>query len=492
MNRVKRRAEESEIHGWVHPLTNTERIFLWGVRSKIAVVARILGNVDEKELRRGLDSARRMHPLVGCKIIFDDHHHAGCSAEDLPETMLRITPRKSKTQWFDEIRQEHMVPFKPETGPLVRFVLIYSPKVSELIAFGQHCICDGSAMANLIHDILLFYAHPEQDVKTVLPPMLTDFVLKGNQPSLQLSSVKSSGEATISGYNELWAKGGHRFTQADFCEVFDAYWKRFRYSMALLQLDTEETSVLVARCRENGVTIISAVTAAFAGARRDIQGPIPEDKRTIGIPFDLRRHLDPGKDRKDIGDAFCFFAGDFNLKFSYNRDRSFWENARELHGILQERVKALDTSGVDMRHFDPTLIDAIFSFAPYVQKMPEAFKKTENLSSFAHDTKNVSLAISQKILSRHPSMIVTNLGRLDFPEKYGNLVLDRMYFAPPASEIIPLILGGIGACGRLTFTLVYLENAEKDRPSVGEDMVRIRNRALEYIGFPEKVKDTAI
>jgi hypothetical protein len=39
MNRVKRRAEESEIHGWVHPLTNTERIFLWGVRSKIAVVA---------------------------------------------------------------------------------------------------------------------------------------------------------------------------------------------------------------------------------------------------------------------------------------------------------------------------------------------------------------------------------------------------------------------------------------------------------------------
>jgi hypothetical protein len=36
-----------------------------------------------------------------------------------------------------------------------------------------------------------------------------------------------------------------------------------------------------------------------------------------------------------------------------------------------------------MRHFDPTLIDAIFNFAPYVQKMPEAFKKTENLSSFS-------------------------------------------------------------------------------------------------------------
>ena len=74
----------------------------------------------------------------------------------------------------------------------------------------------------------------------------------------------------------------------------------------------------------------------------------------------------------------------------------------------------------------------------------------------------------------------------------ATLVLDRMYFAPPASETIPIILGGIGACGRLTFTLVYLENAEKDQPSVGEDMVKIKNRALEYIGFPEKAKDMAI
>ena len=210
------RLSVDEIREKAHPLSNTERIFLWGVRSKIAMIARIIGNVDEKGLRRAIDFTRRMHPLLGCKITFDECQRAYCSIEGVPETMLRITPRRSEAQWFDEIRQEHLVPFKPETGPLVRFVLVYSPEVSELIAFGQHCICDGSAMANLIHDILLFYAHPEQDVKTVLPPKLTDFVLKENQPSSQLSSVKSSDEAAIKGYNELWAKGGHRFTQADF------------------------------------------------------------------------------------------------------------------------------------------------------------------------------------------------------------------------------------------------------------------------------------
>jgi hypothetical protein len=75
-------------------------------------------------------------------------------------------------------------------------------------------------------------------------------------------------------------------------------------------------------------------------------------------------------------------------------------------------------------------------------------------------------------------MIVTNLGRLGFPQIYGNIRLNRMFFAPPASETIPLILGGVGVGGCLTFSLVYLENREKKDQSLAVDMIRIRNRAL--------------
>lgn len=231
--------------------------------------------------------------------------------------------------------------------------------------------------------------------------------------------------------------------------------------------------------------IVSAMTAAFLAARQEIVGFIPEGKNTIGIPFDLRRHLENSK-------AFCFFAGDFNLNFSYSQDKSFWENAQELHRIIQERVTMLDSSALDVRYFDPTLIDAIFSYAPYVQKIPEAFDKTENLSAFARDSKNIAFALSQKILSKHPSIIVTNLGRLNFPEIYNDLRLDRIFFAPPANESVPLILGGVGVSGRLAFSMIYLEKIGESSPFLTEDMIHIRNRVLQHIGFLEKANERAI
>ena len=44
-----------------------------------------------------------------------------------------------------------------------------------------------------------------------------------------------------------------------------------------------------------------------------------------------------------------------------------------------------------------------------------------------------------------------------FPEVYGDLRLDRMFFTPIASRIAPLILGDVGICGELMFTLSYVE-----------------------------------
>jgi NRPS condensation-like uncharacterized protein len=391
--------------------------------------------------------------------------------------------RRSETQWFEEIRHEHRIPFEPERGPLVRFALVYSPQVSELIAFAQHSICDGTAVANLIRDLLICYSEPAKEAKTIQPLDLTDYILKDKDSS----QSRSAGEATIDDLNKQWRERQFRFSEEDFIEIHSAFWRKFTYSLALIQLEPDETSDLIARCRENGVTIISALSAAFVAARQEALGFLPGDNRSIGIPFDLRRHLG-----WDIKESFCFFAGDFNLQFSYNQDKPFWENARDLHRIIQERVKMLDASGLDMRFFDPTLVDAVFSFAQYVQKIPEAFDRTENLSRFARDSKNIAFAISKKAISRHPPMIVTNLGRLNFPQTYGDLRLERMFFAPPASETIPIILGGVGIGGSLTLCLTYLENNEMGGHSLSEDMIAIRNRALQFLGFPEKANDRAI
>jgi NRPS condensation-like uncharacterized protein len=440
-----------------------------------------VGDVDKEKLEQAIDIVCRMHPLTRCRIAFDEHHDAWFSGDSVPRAALRIVPRTSDSQWFDEIRREYQVPFEPEVGPLIRFVLMYSSEVSELMVFSEHCVCDGTALANLIHDILDCYADPKRDVSVISPPAITDYLQK--KDSFSISTI--IGSFFINRYNNQWQKKPYYISQEDFSAIHTAYWEKYRYNIVLLQLEPEETNDLAARCRENGVTIGSAMAAAFLAAYYEVIGPFPKNKRTVSTPFDLRRHFNEG-----AVDGFCFLSGGFNFPFAYNQKKSFWRNAADLHKIIQRRVKMLDNSGLDMEYFNPTLIDAFFNLAPYIKNVPNAFNKTENLSAFASDKKNVALKISNDIVSKLPGLTTTNLGRLDFSEVYGNLRLDRLFLIPSAGEDIPLIIGEVGVCGRLTFSLNYLEQNNSNDTSPTRDMIKIRNMALEYLGFPEKANES--
>lgn len=148
--------------------------------------------------------------------------------------------------------------------------------------------------------------------------------------------------------------------------------------------------------------------------------------------------------------------------------------------------------GRELSLVEPTLINAMVNFAPLTQIIPDTFKRTKNLSAFAQDTKNIALVLSRKSTFSLPGTVNTNLGRLDYPENYGNLRLDRMFFIPGASRTAPLVLGGVGQCGKMVFSLNYVTEAEDNSSSLNQDMIRIRNRALELLGFPENASDRAM
>ena len=485
MNQTEQMNSGTNITGCIRRLWNAERNLLWNPNGSVAVAARIVGNISEKDLMRALGAVRRMHPLLGAKIFFDDQHDAWFSTDNVPETVLRTVPRTSDTQWFDEIQQEHMVPFEVETGPLIRFVLVYSQQVSELIVFAQHSICDGVALANLIRDIFIFYAEPAKEIKVIEPPLSTSYLQPNEGPS---SSSQLIGNDAINNLNLQWRQRPHYFSQADFIEVYKAYWKKMQHNIALLQLEPDETSVLVAKCRAKGVTIISATTAAFIAAYQDVIGPFPADQNIVAIPYDLRRRLP-----ENVRDAFCFFVGASAFPISYDQKKDLWENAQEIHKIIHKDVEGLNSAGLEFDLFDPTLIDACFGFAPLMQLVPEAFEGTKNLSAFAHDRENIAFVLSGSFKSAMPAIINTNLGNLNYPETYGNLKLERMFFSPGAGRGLPLLPAGIGFNGKLAFTLNYAKDMKEDNgSSLDRDMIGIRNRVLELLGFPEKASDRAM
>lgn len=93
------------------------------------------------------------------------------STDDVQGSMLRIVPRKSDSQWFGEVQYESNILFDSSAGPLIRFVLVYSPEVSDLIVFAKHEICDGRALAFLICDIFMHVADPLL-AKTIAHPFM--------------------------------------------------------------------------------------------------------------------------------------------------------------------------------------------------------------------------------------------------------------------------------------------------------------------------------
>lgn len=467
--------------GCLRRLSNFERYLLRSPENSMAAVARILGEVREDGLSRAIEAVGSFHPLMGARIVIDGYHDIWFSTDHAQKATLRTVPRTSDGQWFEEVRQEYLVPFEPFRGPLIRFVLVFSKGVSELIAFCQHSICDGISLANLLRDILASYANPSKGGQLIRPLKATDYLKKGG-----IFSSKFIDKSAIDYYNDQWKKSPHYFSEEDFSSIYAALARRVRHEIAILQLEPEETLDLVARCRKNGATVTSALTAAFLAAYQEVRGQLPENRRTIQVPFDLRRRL-----AANPGDFLGFFVGAFKFPFAYDSRRSFWKNAHELQEIISKRAEMLDTSAIDMEPFDPTLVDAFTNCAPYVDLLPEAFSRTENLSALARDRENIAFELCSKSIYNLPGTISSNIGRLFFPEAFGSLRLDRMFFVAPASEAFPLFIAGVSTNDRLAFSLNYVERVGEGDALTG-DMIRIRNRALEYLGFPGNGSSRAI
>lgn len=480
-NEGKNKVCEFQGMSCIRKVSNLERIYLWSPYSNVSMIARIKGNVSEEKLEIALDKLREMHPLLGAKVVFDEDQGAWFSNEDVPKSRFRVVNRISDTQWFEELQHDIQLPFDIEKGPLIRFILVHSEEVSDLVIICNHSVCDGMSLANLVRDVLSTYQNPEQNLETIYPPDVTDFL---PEEGFSISSVMM--RHFISRANNQWKKKPYTFTCEDSAAIQNAYWDKNLFKTVILELEPSETRKLSKKCRDNGVTVGSAVTAAFIAAHDDVAGSFVKNQKQIWIPFDMRRHTDIRTE-----DVFCFYVGALQLKYQYDAKRSFWKNVSSLHKNVEKRIEKLISGGLETPDFDPTLLDALSTFAPFKEVVPEAYNKTENLLEFSKDEKNTAFSFAKKSKYKVPGTISSNLGRLKIPETYGDLQIERMIFLPGISESVPLTLGGISIGDRTVFSMIYPEKRGTEN-SLTMEMIQIRNRVLEYLGFGYKVNELLI
>jgi NRPS condensation-like uncharacterized protein len=452
-------------------VTPLERFFSLSPYSIVTVVARIMGNITETMLTEAIHKAQQRHTNLRVRIKEDNEHNLGFTSEDVKEVPIIIVSRASDDHWIQVHQEESKKPFEFDERPAVKFILVYSPDVSELITLCHHIICDGLSLAYLTRDLMSYLGDPEKKVEILPDPVPIDL---NNLPTdISLNPVI---KFLVNRVNKRWKKEKIHFDQEDYRNINEVYWKKANHQIISVELSESQTTSLVERCREEKVTVNSALTTAFVGAPLIVQGRSKE-LSNVAIAGNLRDRL-----QVPAGEEMGYFAGAVTLNYSYVEKKGFWDNARRLNQKVQPLYtnKNLFEEGLKWCHLSPGYLEAM-NFKKLGRHVPTHFSRYEKLSSFSKRDDVVSSILKREKMESLDKLFmgtaVTNLTRMDFPKRYGEL--DRVIFIPggafPLSNV-NMVLGAVTCSGKLSLVVEY------DEGTVDTDtMIQIKDKAMEFL-----------
>jgi NRPS condensation-like uncharacterized protein len=465
--------EKIVINKYERKVTGAERFFSHSPFSIVTMVARIKGNITEEMLKNAVPKIQQRHVLLSVRVKEDDEHALWFTSEGVQEIPIDILQRKSQNDWIKIHADASKIPYEFETHPAIRFILVQSPDVSELIILCHHIICDGMSLAYLARDLMVHLGDPSREVE-VLPvpePITLDTLPSDVNPSALVKFF-------INRIKQKWAEEIVFFDQEDYKVLTKTYWDNYQHELFSIELSEEETSVLVARCRKENITVNSAITAAFSGAQSFVAGEKPHHKKTA-IAASLRNRLP-----NPPGEALGYYASGFELNLKYNHKKSFWENARLYHKKIKPHFTNKKAFG-DLPAFlqmDSNIYEAL-SFKKLGGLIPTDSPRYKKLSDFGkREDVVVRLLKRAKMETLETKLLgpaITNLGRLDFPKTYGALALDRLIMQPGGAfplVHVDMVIGAVTCSDKLSLVLEYAEEAVDTGT-----MYRIKNKAMDFL-----------
>jgi NRPS condensation-like uncharacterized protein len=466
-------SENQTLEEYKRKVTPIERSLSLSPFSIVTMVARIKGHVSESMLIHAVTQVRQRHPHLRVRIVEDSDHDLWFTSEGAGEIPVEIVPRESEDHWIKVYHKVCRVPFEFDARPAIRFILVQSPIESELIVLCHHIICDGLSLAYLARDLMVHLGDPIRQVER-----LPDPVPIGRDTIPQDVSIAGIAKFFIHRINKKWAQTRVFFDQEDYRTLHEAYWMNYTHQMLSIELSEAQTSALVDRCRQENVTVNTALTAAFVGAQTIVQGDRPYHS-SMGIGASVRDRL-----RRPAGHVMGFYAGVVMPKCKYNVKTSFWENARRFHRKMVPLYtnKHLFQDLLTWCYLDPSILEAV-NFKRLGDLVPPDSPRYEKLSAFGkREDVVLSLLKREKVDSLDRIFMgtaVTNLTRMDFPRTYGPLELDRLIMNPGGAfplANVGLVLGAVTCSGKLSLVVEYAEQVVDTKT-----MERVKDKAMAFL-----------
>lgn len=397
----------------------------------VVMVGRIRGTINHSKIEATLNKLRSRHPLLAVRVQIDNDGTGSYTNKDVPAIQIQVERRQNEEQWITHVKQELRTSFPMETGPLFRCVLVQSEEVSEIILCGHHVICDGKSLTYLIRDILEQLASPSNEIESLPLPPAIDCDTASTPPSISLI-VKT----VIGLMNRAWRKKNLRFDFNSMDQLHQCYWQKNDSARLLAwELPESETSRFVARCRNEAVTVNSALWAAFLIAQDEMQGSSECFRNRAGLAISTRDKL-----KIPVGESFGFYASSHKVLLKRYQGKSFWDTARTVHEQLKRSIESANPfQMLSATLLDPTILDSLY------------------FSKYGLARNGMSDRLLKKMMWNRINFgfAITNVGRVDIPTSYGDLKLETVYGPLVYSDVNEKTVGVITVGNRVTFIMSY-------------------------------------
>jgi hypothetical protein len=301
---------------------NDIEYFNWCVAQpyNMVVSLRVRGELPPERLRAALAKAQARHPLLGVNTEPGPGGMPWFSSDGVgaipvavvdgaaPDDDRRLAERELGSTFDRDRAGEARL-------PLLRVTLLRPGDASQpagLVFTAQHVVADGLSMAFLVRDLLRFLDDPDAPV-TVLDAPASDAELLPARVRRRIptSSLRFRlALALLRLYARLRFGGGSAAPPP----------RAVRYRS--WALSPAETTALRARCRREGVSIQSAICAAF----------LPEFP-AIHIPVNVRPFL-----ARPVGESVGLFVGSADIRLKVRPGRAFWDEARRFQRRLRRAL----------------------------------------------------------------------------------------------------------------------------------------------------------
>ena len=439
---------------YIRKVTPIERFFTYSPFSLVSMIARIKGRVSKEQLVKSVSILSQKHSLLKVKITDKNKGDLWFTSEEVEEIPVEVINRESIQQWMEVLEEKCKVPFEFDKRPPIRFILIQSPTVSELIILCHHIICDGLSLAYLTRDLMTSLGNPNNEIEILPDPMPIN---SNNFPSD--ISTNCFVKFVINRMNKKWEAKKVIFNQEDYLAINEAYWSNFNHKMISIELSETQTTELIKICKKENVSVNSALTTAFVGAQVAVKGNDPSHS-SIGIAANLRNRLPI-----QVGESMGFYAGMIKLQCKYDIQKTFWDNARQFHKKIKPKFtnKNLFRDFVLWLNLDPTIIEAI-NFKKLGGLVKNQTSAGEKLNAFSKNKDIVMSILKRDKMDSFEHKImgtaVTNLTKMDFSRTYGELELDRLILYPGGAfplGNINLVVGAVTCSGKLSLIVEFAE-----------------------------------